>query len=484
MTLPQVTITELDGALGVLPPSAGRLTVFLGCCSAGPFNTPATFARTQDLQANFDRGPNVEAAAFYIVNTGRPVVFIRAAVGSTAPSVGAVTMVGTGTSVITVSPDVGEPADDYQYRLRVVNGGTVGTAGITVQGSRDGGYTWTPVVPLGTLTEITTVTGVTFHIGPGTMVAGDVYSAEGTGPVYDSTTLLAALNALAVSSIAWEQLVLTGPIIGSLVATIDTAINGLRAHGRYRSWIGCYRMPNAGESESAYQLAFNASFGSATSIVGGVTAGATRLVSVLDGRLPRRPLLFGFMALQGNVSEEINVADVNLGPIPGAFISDGNGNPLEHDESLNPGLDDNRAITARSWDGYPGVYVTRPRLLSGPTSDFQIIPYRRVMNLAEDALRMYFIRRLNRPVRVDTSTGFILEADAVEIEAGATETLRAALLAKPKASGVQFVLSRVDNVLATKTLTGRARVIPLAYPEFIEIEVGFYNPALATPAAA
>jgi hypothetical protein len=97
---------------------------------------------------------------------------------------------------------------------------------------------------------------------------------------------------------------------------------------------------------------------------------------------------------------------------------------------------------------------------------------------------MYFIRRLNRPVRVDTSTGFILEADAVEIEAGATETLRAALLAKPKASGVQFILSRVDNVLATKTLTGRARVIPLAYPEFIEIEVGFYNPALATPAAA
>ena len=129
------------------------------------------------------------------------------------------------------------------------------------------------------------------------------------------------------------------------------------------------------------------------------------------------------------------------------------------------------------------MYINRPRLLSNETSDFQIVPYRRVMNLGEAALRSFFIRRLNRPVRVDTATGFILEQDALEIEAGATESLRATLLAKPKASGVQFVLSRVDNILATKTLMGTARILPLAYPEYIQLTIGFYNPALTALAA-
>jgi hypothetical protein len=39
-------------------------------------------------------------------------------------------------------------------------------------------------------------------------------------------------------------------------------------------------------------------------------------------------------------------------------------------------------------------------------------------------------------------------------------------------------------MLSTKTLTGTCRIIPLAYPEFIELQIGFYNPALVTLAAA
>jgi hypothetical protein len=208
-----------------------------------------------------------------------------------------------------------------------------------------------------------------------------------------------------------------------------------------------------------------------------------RLVSGVQAKNFRRPLLFALAGVQGNVSEEVNVADVNLGALRGASITDSNGNPTEHNEALYPGLDDARFITARSWDGYPGVYITRPRILSTPTSDFQIIPYRRVLNLAEAVLREYFVRRLNRPIRVDTKTGYILEADAVEIEGGARAAMRSALLAKPKASGVQFVLSRFDNVLSTKTLTGTARVLPLAYPEFIEITIGFANPAMQVATA-
>jgi len=483
LTLPSVTITEIDGALGVLPASAGRLTAFVGCSVDGPYNMPATFARVSDLKATFNRGSLVECAGSYITNTGRPVVVVRAnavVVGVTGP----VTHNGTGTSVVTTSPTANEPSDDYEFVLEVVTGGTIGTAGIEVRGSNDGGFTWTSIYPLGTLTQITTIAGVTFELGPGTMVTGDTYTAIGKSPNYSGGSLSDALDGLGLSAIAWEQLVAVGALDATTFGVIETKLAGWRQRGKYHSWLGCARMPDEGESESEYLLAMNAEFGALSTTLGGITAGAVRFVSGVQAKNSRRPLLFPLVCTQGNVSEEVDVADVNLGALRGTSITDANGNPTEHNEALFPGLDDARFITARSWDGYPGVYITRPRLLSTPTSDFQIVPYRRVMNLAEGILRDYFVRRLNRPIRVDTKTGFILEADALDIEGGALAAMRAGLLAKPKASDCQFILSRYDNVLATKTLTGTARIIPLAYPEFIEIEIGFYNPAMATQAAA
>lgn len=178
------------------------------------------------------------------------------------------------------------------------------------------------------------------------------------------------------------------------------------------------------------------------------------------------------------MSEEINVADVNLGPLPGVLLVDDLGRPIAHDEALNPGLDDARFVTLRTWEGIQGVYVTRPRLLAPSGSDFEIAPYRRVINIAKEALRLYLIRRLHRPIRVSRTTGLILERDARDIEIGGLAVLRALLGAQPKASDWEFVVSRTDNLLSTKTLTVTGRIIPLGYPEFIDFELGLANPAV------
>jgi hypothetical protein len=130
-----------------------------------------------------------------------------------------------------------------------------------------------------------------------------------------------------------------------------------------------------------------------------------------------------------------------------------------------------------------GVYVNRPRVFSPTGSDFQLLPHRRVLNLAHETVRAYFILRLNKPILVNKTSGFILETEALEIEAGANAQLRAVLLSKPKASDSSFVLSRTDNLLSTRVLTGDLRVVPLAYPETIQISVGFTNPALQLRAA-
>lgn len=484
MTQPAVIIEELDGALGVLPPSAGRLLAVVGTSSAGPLNTPATYARVQDLVAAFGVGPLVEAAAYHINLSGKPVLVVRAAAGSGPGYAGAASAVDStalgGTSVVTTSAPV--PKDDLEVVLRVVDEGTVGTAGITLQLSYDGGRTYAPKFALGTSMTLAVPNAFIFNFAAGTLKAGATYRVRTTAPRADSTTLTAALDALRASVVQWELLGVADEMDADTFDAVELAMLSLFSKGKYRGWVGNTRMPDDDEEEADYLDDLSTTFASA-SVHGSLYAGACRLTSAVDGRKYRRPVSFATASREQISSEEIDIADINLGPLTGVSIRDANGNPEEHDESVNPGLDDARFAVLRTWDGYPGVYVNRPRLFSTDGSDFQLMPHRRVLNLAHAALRQYFIRRLNKPIRVDATSGFILEIEALEIEAGATAAMTTALLAKPKASGVQFVLSRTDNVLSSKTLTGTARVIPLAYPEYVNLTVGFFNPALVVQAA-
>jgi hypothetical protein len=138
----------------------------------------------------------------------------------------------------------------------------------------------------------------------------------------------------------------------------------------------------------------------------------------------------------------------------------------------------------RTVDGEQGVFVNNPNLFSATGSDFQYLQHRRIMIIFKRALRIYFQRRLSKPIIVDSQTGFILESEALEIEQGANAVLKGLLLAKPKCSGgayglAKFVhINRTDNLLSTKTMNVQAGLIPLAYPKSIVIDEGFYNPAL------
>lgn len=588
MTQPQVLITELDGALGVLPPSSGKLFALVGPSDSGPVNTPSTFAKVKDVVASFGGGPLVEAAAHSIERYGKPVVLVRTsasvlgayldAVAGSAGAIGSITKTGTGSSVFTdnsSAPTVGadvyvlfnvggtrgvagivyqisldggnsygppqalgtgttfgigatgasiaigagtvvagdfihfvltapvpssagqlvldmdgtstptiasgtHPNDDYEVFIAIVSGGTIGVAGITYKWSLDRGRTMSAETALGTAAYliIPGSGGVRVNFGAGTLVAGDTIAFPTVAPCWNNTELGLALEALRSTAVSWELAEVIGPITADAFDVIDLKFAGMFAAGKYHAWLGSVRMPIGSESEANYLSSVNGAFSGKATVFGVLCAGADKMTSSVTGRKYRRPAAWVYAAREASVSEEINTADVNLGTLVGVSIRDANGNPDEHDESNNPGLDDARFTVLRSWDGIEGVYVNRPRLFSPTGSDFQLLPHRRVMNIAHAGLRLYFIRRLNKPVLVDKTTGFILEAEALEIESGALAIMRSLLLAKPKASAVMFTLNRTDNLLSTKTMGGQARIVPLAYPETITLDVGFFNPAL------
>ena len=492
MSQPSVTITELDGALGILPPSAGALYAVVGVSSKGTTDAPATFARVKDVVNAFGSGPMVEAACHYIERYGRPVVCVRTG-QTTVGSATAITDGITGTSVVTRDVAV-VPIDDLEFVFLVVTGGTIGTAGITYKTSLDGGRTYGPETALGTAVTITlgadtlptgaAAPGIKIDFAAGTLVAADNATFRTTAPQYNSTEIASALLALGNSITTWELAHITGIIDATMLAAIDLKFAAFHTAGKYHAWIGNTRlMALTGETEAQYKTALDAIFSALSSIYGVLCAGSVKMISSVSGRYFKRPFAFVYAAREASVSHEIDTAAIDLGPFAGVTIRDANGNADEHDESINPGLDTSRFCVARTWEGVQGVYVNRPRMFSADGSDFELLPHRRVLNLAHAALRNYFMRRLNKPVRVNAVTGFILETEALEIESGARAAMRSVLLAKPKASAVSFVLSRTDNILSTKTLTGQARVTPLGYPETISLDLGFLNPALLAVAA-
>lgn len=481
MVAPNVQITELDGQLGVLPPSSGALLALVGACSAGTANVPATYAKIKDVVAAFGAGPLVEAAARHIEQTGRPVLLVKSA-ASVAASISAVTSTATGTSVVTASLT---PNDDYELYLRFTTGGTRGTTGAQFQWSLDGGRTLSPITDLGTAIEFVFpgAGGVKFAFAAGTFVAGDVHTARCTAAMWNSSDIGAALDALGASIVTWEICEIVGAIDATTFDAIDAKFTGFAALRKYRAWIGHPRIPNIGESEATYLAAMVSAFGSKSTKLGNLCAGACKLTSSVSGRKYKRPISYVVASREADVSEEIAIAQIPLGALVGVSIRDSNGNADEHDEALNPGLDDARFTTLRTHEGRQGVFVTRSRVFSQTGSDFDLFPKRRVMNLGLAALYNYFLDRMSKDVFVDETTGFITEAEAAEIEAGAVGALAGVLMQKPKASAVQFTLSRTDNVLSTKTLTGQARIVPKGYTEFITLDIAFKNPALSVQTA-
>jgi hypothetical protein len=480
MSQPKVNANELQGALGTQP-AGDPYMVFLGPTQKGPF-LPAAFGRTKDVIANFGAGPAVAAMCSYIASYGKPAIIVRTDV-SVVASADAINVTGiTGTSTVTVA-SAATAIDDFDLGFRVVNGGTTGTTGITYQTTKNGGKNWGAVTALGTGLTITVPNtgGVGFTLTTaGTLLANDTATVRVHAPNWDSSDLGDALNALKSSAYNWEGVAICGAIDATSFAALGTAFGSMPE----KWWIGHTRNPNAGETESAYLSALNAIFSSLSTNVGVLCAGGADVINGADLSSYYRPSLHVIAGWIANLSQEVDPAEIDLGTLPGVSIRDANGNPLHHDESVNPGLDDARFTVLRTVDGESGVFVNNARIFSASGSDFEFIQHRRVFNVFKKALRLYFQRRLSKAVEVDADTGYILEEEAVEIERGADSILSDLLLSKPMASGGRYArrefvkVSRTDNLLSTKTMNVDAGVIPLAYPKTINIDEGFYNPAL------
>jgi hypothetical protein len=477
--LPKITSTILDGGLGIRPASTGDLPCVVGTTPSGTAATPTLISTVTDLLSTFGHSETSELAARILTQTGKPVVVVSTGT-TTDGSIGTLDITHvTGTCDPTATA-ASKPVDKYEVKVLITTGGTKGTAGIKYRISLDNGRTYGPILSLGTAAVIAdTDSGVSFDLAAGTLVAGDYWTAPTVAPAWNTTQLDAALDSLITTSLPFDTIVVAGPVDGTSIDTISTWASAAFTAQCRKQILCSFRMPNAtGETDAQYVTAVNTALGAKSSKFVGVATGSAYVVSPVSARSYNRSALHAIVDRFFSLYLGQDAAQVDLGPLTGVSLHDTNGALQHHDERASQGLDDERTICLRTFQGMPGVYVNNPKMLHASGSDYVYYQYTRCMNAAIDTVEPVLTQRLSKPVVVNTKTGKIREEDAQDIESVCNSALRDALMSIPSVSSVTFVLSRQDNIISTGILHYTVRIVPMGYTKEFIGEFSFVNPAV------
>jgi len=401
MSIPSVNITIADnGANTSLQLPLQNVQVVIGCAIGGTVNVPYATTLATKLQSQFTAGPLVEAGGL-VCAAGGTVIAVSAPI-VTHGSAKSVQFTGTGTSAITTTLDATNGAwDDAFVVFKVVSGGTIGVSGIQFQISYDAGRHYGPTLNLGTAnTYALTNLGVTLNFAAGTLVAGDVAQFQTIAPQWNVAGIQAALAALAASAYAlsgWGSMHIVGPCSASDAATINTTIDNLRTQYVFtrtfleaRDAAAPTAWGGSGETESAWMTSVETAFSAtaATRIV--VAAGHYNTPSAFPNTIVgtpsfRRNAAWPCAVRRIGVPPQFTtwrVRDgslINIAVDPTKDPSDGF---IYHDERVTPGLDAARFLSLRTWPLKQGFYCTKDNLMSGVGSQYTILPYGNVIDIA------------------------------------------------------------------------------------------------------
>jgi hypothetical protein len=497
-----ITFNVQDFGLGAVPPGLGNVAVVVGACSTGAANAPVLTSSAATIASTFGFGPAPELASD-ICSIGQTVMLIRAA-QSVAGKVQATPLhVGAGAGTITIS---GTPNDDYQFQVTVLTGGTIGAnSTVVVALSLDAGRSTFQTVQMNSATTIVPPGGPSsYNCGmtltlSGAFVAGDTYLWYCCAPQCAAGNVASALATIVTNPTIVQYVFVTdltggnatggtpidlpGSGIGCTVAGLDGNATTLFGQKRFVRIIAAgsdvYLGGASTETELQWNTRMTSDAAANSSLRVGVSAGHYNTISSVTQSQIRRPLLWQVAKKLAGNAIQVDLGRVADGSIPSLTLPSAKDAYVYHDESVNPGLDGARYITAWSVIGRPGLYIKNGNLMAPPGSDFHWIQIGAVVDAACVTWYNYAAPLQGSSVRVNPKTGFILEADARKIEIGGQAAESDSLITPGAVSNTTVTLSRTDNILSTSTINATIAIVPLGYIKAIVTTVQLVNPAIS-----
>jgi len=478
MSIKQVNFTILSNSLGAIPPGGGETIAVVGVSSSGTADQAVQSSNPTDFVTADGYGPAPQAAAFVTQHGGNDVILVKAAT-VTAGTNSAVTHTGTGASVMTLT---GTPNDTYYLVVTPTIGGTVGVAGCELTVSLDAGRTVYSTVTLGTATTyLIPNTGITLNFTAASLVADDTYTAVCTEPKWSSGTLISAMEGLLASGLSFKNVLITGDVDASEAASVKTEMtsyfnkkrfNRVFTNARDALWGG-----TSTETEAQWITALVADFSGFDGDRLSVAGGFYNIISPLSQTQFRRPISWAAAAIDSTTDIGEDISAVALGSLPMVAKPTTPDGFVYYDAQNNSALDTARFLTGQLIYGLPGWYMTNSNLMAAAGSDFSILPYGEVVDQTCRTSYLFFTQYLGGSVRVSATTGYILAADANDIDSRCTALLQTVL--GNGVSSVACVVTRNSNILSTKTLTATISIVPLGYINAVNVTITFVNPQIA-----
>src|SRR5579859_8186523 len=355
--LPNASLV-IDDAAGGFAGGTGYAVVF-GVAASNADKMPRVFASAKSALDTHNYSQAIDYIAEHIDKTKKPVIFVPLP-STTAGVISAVDHTGVvGTSIPTAT---GTVMEELSVSVKCVTGGTIGTAGIVLDVSYDGGRT-TKRVRLGTAnTYVEPYFGVTIHFAAGTLLAGDVFTFTATAPMWGGSDLTTGRQNLA----AQQKLARSWLMVGD---TPDSTLAGdvVTEANAYETSVDRFiyarvqvldRNPGSqtfAQYVSAVDTAFASIDGQKRIDLG---LGRGRMLSSIHGWSFRRPVQWAASLREYQHDLQIPCWRKSDGPLDNFDITDGSGQVIEYDERTIGGALAARFTCARTYANGPnGAFI-------------------------------------------------------------------------------------------------------------------------------
>jgi hypothetical protein len=467
MALPDVKNKILDGAMGVLGADSTGNFAAIGV-SAIPSKGVLVFVDKEDVEKKIGDGPlrDLIVSALSIAKT---TVYAIALEGTFPGSVSAV-KAGSGNAGSGVISVLGNPRNEYDVRVDITAPGTLNEAAfrLTIDGSAGKIIT----VPDGDGRYEMPNTGLTLQFAPGAsgFREGDTFSFSAAEPKATNGEVLEAVETILDAKLAIEWIAVAGVSGAALWAALATKAEGAAEMYQYLFFVAQARYAADGETVDQWAMALAApERGTVASTRLEVCAGWIEEADA-NGQVDTRPLIGVYCGKLAQRGVHQGPDAVRYGSISAATALKPDGVNDGHIETLkNAGY-----ITARKIIGLNGIYITSGQIMSEAGSDYDLVERRRVMDKACRQIRAAQLFYLNDVVKVGADGS----PEGLEMFIAQSENPLRIMKTNGEISDGYVVIPPGQNILSTKTLRTKIRIVPLGKMSYIENEIAYSNPAL------
>ncbi|MHB9294180.1 hypothetical protein Holit_03307 [Hollandina sp. SP2] len=147
-------------------------------------------------------------------------------------------------------------------------------------------------------------------------------------------------------------------------------------------------------------------------------------------------------------------------------------------EGMNDGhietLKNSGYVTVRKITGLTGIYITSGQMAGEAGSDYELVERRRVIDKACREIRTAQLPHLNDNVGIGADGS----PEGLEMFIAHGEAPIKTMITNKQISNGYIVIPEGQNILSTKTLRTKIRIVPLGKMSYIENEIAYSNPAL------